>query len=54
MAQKRKEEFRMDRYTVTMRHEHLEFLLCSFKQELCSALLCPEMTHEQDLKQPAL
>lgn len=44
----------MDRYTVTMRHEHLEFLLCSFKQELCSVLLCPEMTHERDLKQPAL
>ena len=54
MARKRKEEFRMDRYTVIMRHEHLEFLLCSFKQELCSALHCPEMTHERDLKQPAL
>ena len=51
MAQKRKEEFRMDRYTVTMRHEHLEFLLCSFKQELCFALRCPEMMHGKELKQ---
>jgi hypothetical protein len=44
----------MDRYTVTMHYEHLEFLLCSFKLELCSALLCPEKTRERDLKQPAL
>ena len=40
----------MDRYTVTMRHEHHEFLLCSFKQELCFALRCPEMMHGRDLK----
>ncbi len=42
----------MDRYTVTMRHEDLEFLLCSLKRELRSALRCPEMTHERDLKLP--
>ena len=35
----------MIRNTATMRHEHLEFLLCSFKQELCFALRCPEMMH---------
>ena len=46
----RKEEFRMDRYTVTMRHKHFEFLMCSFKQELCFALLCSDKTHEKDLK----
>ena len=40
----------MDRYTVTMRHEHLEFLLRSFKEELCFALLCPDKTHEKDLR----
>ncbi len=43
----------MNRYTVSMRHEHLEFLLCSSKHELCSVLHCPEMTREQDLKQSA-
>ena len=46
----RREEFRMDRYTVTMRHKHLEFLLCSFKQELRFALRCPEKMHGRDLK----
>ena len=40
----------MDRYTVTMRQKHLEFLLCSFKEELCFALLCPDQTHEKDLE----
>ena len=44
----------MDRRTVTMRHEYLGFLLRSLEQKLCSALLCPDMTHERDLKQPAL
>ena len=44
----------MDRRTVTMRHVNPEFLLRSLEQELCSALLCPDMTHERDLKQPAL
>ena len=39
----------MNRCTVTMRHENLEFLLCSFKEELCFALLCPDQTHEKDL-----
>ena len=47
----RKEEFGMIRNTATMRHEHLEFLLCSFKQELCFALRCPEMMHGKELKQ---
>ena len=46
----RKEEFVMNRYTVTMRHKHLEFLLCSFKQELRFALRCPEKMHGRDLK----
>ena len=40
----------MDRYTVIMRHKHLEFLQCSFKEELCFALLCPDKTHEKDLR----
>ncbi len=40
----------MDRYTVIMRHKHLEFLQCSFKEELSFALLCPDQTHEKDLK----
>ena len=44
----------MIRYTITMRHEHFEFLLCSLKQELRSALRCPEMTHERDLKRSAV
>ena len=44
----------MDRYTVTMRHKHLEFLLCSFKEELCFALLCPDQTREKDLKRRML
>ena len=44
----------MDRYTVTMRHKHLEFLQCSFKEELCFALLCPDQTHEKDLKRRML
>ena len=39
----------MDRYTVTMRHKHLEFLQLSLK-ELSFALLCPDQTHEKDLK----
>ncbi len=50
----RKEEFVMDRYTVTMRHKHFEFLQCSFKEELCFALLCPDKTHEKDLKRRML
>ncbi len=40
----------MDRYTVTMRHKHFEFLQCSFEKELCFALLCSDKTHEKDLK----
>ncbi len=49
----RKEEFIVDRYTVTMRHERLGFLLCSF-EELCFALLCPDQTREKDLKRRML
>ncbi len=33
--------------TVTMRHDHDGFLLLSLL--LCSASLCPEMTHDRDL-----
>jgi hypothetical protein len=44
----------MNRYTDIMRHKHLEFLLCSFKEELCFALLCPEKTHEKDLERRML
>ena len=44
----------MDRYTVTMRHKRFEFLLCSFKEELYFALLCPDKTHEKDLKRRML
>ena len=44
----------MDRYTITMRHKRLEFLQCSFKEELCFALLCPNQTHEKDLKHQML
>ena len=47
-----KEEFGMDRCTVTMRQGLLGFLLCSLTLELRNALLCPEMAHERDLKQP--
>ncbi len=43
----------MDRCTAAMHHEHSEFLLRSLKHELCSALHCPEKTHERDLKQAA-
>ncbi len=43
----------MIRNSVIMRQQHLEFLLCGFKQALRSALRCPEMTHKRDLKQPA-
>ena len=50
----RKEEFIVDRYTVTMRQNHQEFLQCSFEEELCFALLCPDQTHEKDLKRRML
>ena len=51
---KRKEEFIVDRCTFAMRHKHLGFLQCSFKKELCFALLCPDETHEIDLKRRML
>ena len=50
----RKEEFTVDRFTVTMRQKHLGFLLCSFSHELRTALLCPDKTHEKDLKRRML
>ena len=50
IAQSEQEEFIVDRYTITMRHKHLEFLQCSFKEELCFALLCPDQTNDKDLK----
>ena len=49
---KRRVEFGMIRNTVTMRHEHIEFLLCSFKQELCFTLRCPEMMHGRNPQHP--
>ena len=47
---KRKEEFMMDRYTVTMRHKLLGFLQYSLNEELCFALLCPDQTDGKDLR----
>ena len=44
----------MDRCTVAMRHEHLGFLQRSLEEELCFALLCPDQTHEKDLKRRML
>ena len=29
-------------------YEHLEFLLCSYEQELRTAMLCPEKTRKID------
>ena len=46
----RKEELIVDRCTVTMRRQLPGFLLCSLNAELCIALLCPDKTHEKDLK----
>ena len=40
----------MDRRIVNMRHKRFDFPPCSFKKELCFALLCPDKTHEKDLK----
>ena len=44
----------MERCSLTMRQKHLGFLLCSLKEELCLALLCPDQTHEKDLKRRML
>ena len=49
----RKEEFIVNRYTVTMRHKHFGFQQCSFIK-LCFALLYPDQTHEKDLKRQML
>ena len=40
----------MERYSVTMRHKLQELRWYSFSMKLCSALLCPDKTHEKDLK----
>ena len=40
----------MERYSITVRQKHQEFLWYSFTLKLCSALLCPDQTHEKDLK----
>ena len=40
----------MEHYAVIMRRKHQEFLRYSFALKLCSALLCPDQTHEKDLK----
>ena len=44
----------MARCTVTMRHDHLDHLLCSTIKALCNALLCPDVTYADDLKHPVL
>ena len=44
----------MNRFTVTMRHDSLDFLLRSLHLDLRCALHCPEMTQDKDLKLPAL
>lgn len=43
----------MDRCTDIMRQKHLGFLLHTL-DELCIALLCPEKTHETDLRRRTL
>ena len=43
----------MDRYTVVMRHKTLEFLQLGL-DGLSFALLCPDQTHEKDLKRRML
>ena len=43
----------MIRNTTANRHEHLEFLLCSFKLKLRAAFPCPEKMRVRDLKRPA-
>ena len=43
---KRREKFGMVRNNeLFMYQEQPEFLLCSYTQELCAALQCPEMMH---------
>ena len=49
----RKEESGMIRNTIVIRHEHLEFLLCSLKQRLCVALQCPEKMRVRSQRYPA-
>ena len=44
----------MDRCIAVMCYQHPVFLLRSFKEELCFALLCPDKTHEKDLKRRML
>ncbi len=43
----------MIRNTIAIPQKHLEFLLCSFKQELRFALQCPEKMRVRDLKHSA-
>ena len=43
----------MIRNTIVIRHEHLEFLLCSLKQRLCVALQCPEKMRVKSQRYPA-
>lgn len=45
----RKEEFRMLRMVTNSQYKYQEFLLCSFKHELCLALSCPDKTVKRDL-----
>ena len=40
----------MERYSITMRHKFQELHWYSFTTKLCSALLCPDKTHEKDLR----
>jgi len=39
----------MVRMITNNQHEYCEFLLCSYKHELRSALLCPEKMRKRDL-----
>ena len=50
MAQSERRNSEMERYSITTRQKHQEFLWYSFTLKLCSALLCPDQTHEKDLK----
>ena len=44
----------MNCYSLTMRQKHQKFRWYSFAMKLCAALLCPDRTHEKDLKRRML
>ena len=49
IAQGERRTFRMNRCKVTMRHMDLDLLLHDLN-DLCFALMCSDMTQEEDLK----